>query len=278
VTPITALQSPDDSDIKVNVYTYTKDLCVNQFTEAGFPDDRGLVTESKEINFDETPCFSLNESTATYDRICEDYFGEQPLSFRTCLKRFVYTRAALTVANANAVCTTTVKNVIVPSIFPEYGSTSTSDIWGYLRYAYIGLRGGIRKRITYYVDMTPSSVDAFVATMDTISGTLPVQTISTSTTPPRQRAIGAITQFSHTNGGLEFECPMMTSNLFVFSFANNLIGSNNSDEMEAAWTKSYTTEMVAKGPITAGTMQECTAAGEDFSFIGYQGAPFFKAA
>ena len=106
VIPFTSLQSPDASDIKINVYVCSPDLQVNGFTNVNLYSSRAAYAESGDVGIDDTPLvIELNKSSATRDGLCEDYFGEQPLSFRSLLKRFTLSRTTS--------CDTAVLKVVV---------------------------------------------------------------------------------------------------------------------------------------------------------------------
>ena len=78
VVPFTSLQSPDASDVQINVYVCSPDLQVNGFTNSNLFSSRAAYAESGDIGIDDTPLvISLNKSSATSDGLCEDYFGEQ---------------------------------------------------------------------------------------------------------------------------------------------------------------------------------------------------------
>jgi len=91
IVPFTELTSPNNGDVEVNVYARCDNLMLQQPDSAFLPLRRKFTTESEALNGD-VSCVTLNKSTANTDNISLHHFGEQVLSFRTLLKRYVTTQ------------------------------------------------------------------------------------------------------------------------------------------------------------------------------------------
>lgn len=278
VVPLTTLQSPDDSDISINVFVSSDDMNYNMFSEMHIPGNRELITESEVINTHEVTCYELNDSSASAQHISEEHFGEQPVSFRALCKRYAKTSDQAFGANAS-----TMK--VIQSRFNTYslpaplysGTTPNLTLYGYLRYAYVGIRGGMRKRLHHWVDSQSSNVTQCKVTLDNpLLAVIPGTAILT--TPQAAVLSGTVSFLLTASGGIEAEIPFYSNNLFAFSFADDLIGANSANDMIDEWSKSYTVSLDAGGATDAGFVIEESATAEDFSFLRYQGAPFFRIA
>lgn len=281
VVPFTSVQSPDDSDVTVNVYVSCPDLQVNTLNSEIYPSSR-ITTESRVVEHDVAhSSMPLNDSTATTQGISERHFGEQPLSFRSVLKRYVtfHTLTVTQIDNSHATYSFAMPSI--PAIQPQVGSSSISYFFllSYLRYAYLGLKGGIRYRVTLH-GRTPASWDDTVRAtlMYPVSGTITPAGSSSATVSVGTSTVNGTALFHrHTNFGVEFEVPYYSSNRFLFSFANNLIGTNNTGEMCEVWSKwwsLYWTSYTARTDINAVAKFDMATA-EDFTMFRFQGAPYY---
>lgn len=280
VTPLTTLQSPDDSDISINVFVSSSDMQFNFLHQNKLPTERGIITESRDVTFSkEVTCLDLNESSAVMDHICEEHFGERPISFRSLLKRYTSTVKRETVANPTASKIIYANVPIMPPIDPSYGdpiSTGNPTLWSYLRYAYVGMRGGVRKRL-HVRGLLEDGISlhhkvnlASVSSSDNI-------VFSTNTDDSILSLLaGSVTFVPHSNGGIEVELPFYSSNLYHYSFAEDGMGpaATGSDELE--WVKRYTYSLESNTASGALVFVEDSASAEDFSFMRFQGAPYFS--
>jgi hypothetical protein len=278
VVPLTTLQSPDDSDISINVYVKSSNIEYNLFCDDNVPTRREIVTESEVISQHAVTCYDLNESTADSTQIAQEHFGERPVSFRSLCKRYVATTsqgAAASVLTEKTILST-FNNIPVPS--PIYGgTTSLVSMIGYLRYAYLGVRGGMRKRIHHFINH--QAVDLAQARVSLDSPAIVViPSTSYNVNPHYSKSIGTVTFVLGSSSGIEVEVPFYSNNLFAFSFADLLIGSNADNDMIVKWSKSYTVAVDSFAANNAGFVVEETASGEDFTFFRFQGAPFFSTA
>jgi hypothetical protein len=274
VVPFTTLQSPDDSDIEINVYVWSDDMQVNTLNAGDMPTQREILSESGEIT--DVTCFELNESSADSSNIALDHFGERPLSYRALLKRYVTRTEASFAADATLRKTFTYTTSIVPLIVPTFGTNGNTypTLLNYLRYAYVGLRGSLRYRImghgqtgeellkTCKISMEPPGV--------TDSG-------SSSISAGSADAIlsGTITLTPHSNPGLECEIPYYSSNLFSWSFNRSPTADSVVGDMEPGWSRLFTTSIAATGATDTFQLALEVATGEDFSLLRFQGSPYY---
>lgn len=290
VVPFTALQAPETAGnaISVNTYVRCENLQVNFTDTSSMPTRRNISTESgyygttqrAPTNSTHTvSCMDLNLSSANSDNICDHYFGEQPLSFRSLLKRYVTTHTE-SVPDREAIGYSkhiSVENVI-PFVSPNINgsfSSDTPDLFSYLRYAYMGLKGGIRKRFRYVANFPiAKQASVKVSLVSPTSSNTPVDGFSSPNAISKLK--GTVSFIPDTNGGIEFEIPYYSINLFSFSFNDNFVGANGADDMEKEWIRLYEVETDLIGNITDGRTMEESAAAEDFSFLRFEGAPFYS--
>lgn len=281
VFPFTQLQSPDGSPVYINVYTSMAELQVQQMESTELPTWRYIVTEgdrgvSSEIDF---TCLEMNTKSIHNDQASILCFGEQPLSFRACLKRYQNRRN--TVTNLGATAYNVINNTveIYPNPLPGYGGaavTSVPIMWDYLRYAYLGMKGGIRKRFRQIVIGQPvsSQYPAFVDLGASIDVTAPDALNAISSTIGNIGVRGSATFIPSTNGGIEVEIPYYNPNLFIFSFSDTLDGVLNSGQMNVFFPRNVTFKSVANTVSTSAWFQEDMAVAEDFTMMRFNGAPY----
>lgn len=277
VTPFTALQTPDDTSVDVNVYISCPDLRVNCMSSTNIPTSRLVFEMATEvITQGVSTKNTLNPTTAGQDYISEFHFGEEPISYRALLKRFVTLNRSNTVAGAPGDRNFSIENAILPPPLPIYGAGSLGfpNLFGYMRYAYIGMRGSLRYRYYY------STFSASVSPMDVAVVTLmPPSSTDSFFIPTRSTGIlptnmeGSAAYIPRTNGGLEFELPFYSNNLFVFSFDANSGASLSTGEMDQTWFRNF--KITIPTDESSGNFVFDIAAGEDFQFLGFQGSPHY---
>lgn len=279
ICPFTQLQAQASEVVSINVYAYCDNLQVNGMTSLNLPSGRAVYTSSGEYGVQSTVDISeidLNESTATTKTICKECFGEQPLSFRSLLKRF-NTRLHYAISNAGQIRMTVTQSVVPPNtmVYTTVSPTYT-DLFSYLRYAFVGLRGSVRYRYNCNVPLNTSTLAQAKFTLyqpltSTTTG------IAYNTLPARATMEGTVMYVPFTNGGLEVELPLYTNNLFLFScYDNNLTYDAAQDFMDNLFFQYFRLDIDSVGTISSGYLEEQIAFGEDFSLIRFQGAPFFS--
>jgi len=281
VVPFTDLQSPLSDDLSINVFVSSDDMQFNMMTEINFPSERLIITEaSVENKHDgEVPCLDLNASSSRVSNVSDYHFGEQPLSFRTCLKRYVETARDDEGSPGNNYAAQWCGRIL-PLPMPLYGESSISyvNLLSYLRYAFLGVKGGLRKRVhfQYTENIGEGSLNNVVVSLATPFASDTPNVVTMLGAPPRIRQRGAMLMVPWTNGGIEFEIPYYSNNLFTFSCTDDGIGTAATDEMEQNWMKLY---YAVHENYLLDTERvhaiECTAAAEDFTFMRFLGAPYY---
>lgn len=280
ICPFTQLQAPDIDVISINIYAYCENLQVNGFTSLNMPAQRGIITSSGEYGVESTvpvTVLDLNESTATTNTICKEHFGEQPLSFRSLLKRFVTIKHfTVTITTQSSIVLT--QPVISDNLMVYGGGTPAYiDLFSYLRYAFVGLRGSYRYRhnINNIVNQGWLCQAKYMLLPPASSASVG---IVFSTSAAKALIEGTVMYTPNTNGGLEAEFPMYTNNLFMLSFYDNtpVIGATE-DVMNNVWFQYYALNIDSAVAVTNARLEVQVAAGEDFSFLRFQGAPPYSA-
>lgn len=280
MAPYTTLQSPDTSSIEIHVYVKSDNIRFQQMTD-DIPNGRALITpeshsEKNPISEDSQGVI-LNPSTASMTNISLYHFGEQPVSFRSLLKRYT-TVGAIQDTSVAAVSHFVVQSDIYPQPYPLYNSTGGfPNLLGYLRYGFLGIKGGYRYRAHMRgADFVYSPGSRTVVNLDRpVTAYVPL-TMNEANVALYTKMIGAEEYLPHTNGGVEFEIPFYSQNLFVFSFADDLFGSYNYGELSNRFTRSFTVSQEIAGGI--GTTVYCHlvgASGEDFNLLRFSGAPYY---
>jgi len=287
IFPFTALQSPDDSDVQVNIYMMSPNLQLNGVSTLGLPTGRAIYTESAVserpavTSCDQAVAVSqmdLNMSAATTSGICEDYFGEQPLSFRTILKRFIGSTAVENFAVAAGNTTFYVHQILPPNLLVYGGSIGSVplDMFSYLRYAYLGIKGGIRVRTRIISPATtPSAYPVWMKYSLRFPSTSFLNTIAfASRFVTMARMQGSATFVPMTNAGVEAELPYYSNNLFQLCFSDTYDDGNDwPDNMEQLWYRNAELAFDSPTADTCALVVE-RAAAEDFSLLRFQGAPY----
>jgi hypothetical protein len=299
VVPITDLISPDNNTIEVNVYVKCPDLKVNGLSQAALPESRStgapalveIVSEANDQLATQDVTFqTVNDSLSSPETIAIEHYGEVPVSFRALLKRYVgstdrYVSLPTTAATAYVVWDVG----IYPFQTLPYGVDApyfTKDLFSYLRYAYLGVRGGYRHRVRTQFAGGLRAYSYFKATLlpeDTSEAVTDPEYIVTGGGTNISRATsqlsGTVSMDRSSNGGMEFEFPFYSRNKFHFAFADDYIGSNpgGAYNMTDRWFRNVSYSFFPS-TITAATSLRCTidvASAEDFTFLRFQGAPHF---
>jgi hypothetical protein len=293
VTPFTALQSPDTSDIQVNVYVRGKSLDFNYPSEDNLPttriyeDPEVLETEgdamtgfSHYVASEEITCEELNDPNATTDHICESYFGERPFSFRSLLKRYGHEGVLSDLVARSAGSLLRADYPIIPPINPSYDGLTTDrpSLFNYMRYAYVGMRGGLRKRYAFNTDGVFRNMAQIRVSMYGLQTTQLTPVVDTDAYGhPTMSLTGTEIFIPGVNGGVEVEFPFYTNNLFYMSF-NQSLTSSGSVVFEDRFLRNCYLLWWSVTATTYTYIVSDLAIGEDFSFLRFQGAPHFTEA
>lgn len=291
IVPMTNLQSPDDSNIPVNVYIRAENMKYNQLVDTLLPTSLVLteslieytdvVTESKLDDLEGVTCHVLNPTGASMDGICELHFGEVPVTFRNLVKRFVTSQVA-TVTGAGILAVMTYTGPIYPVLGPNYNGSITTPVpslLNYLRFAYLAMRGGMKKRLRFVTPGTDAEMVHYKVGLQAPSPTVVIPGLSLSASYPAtgmtSSIIGTVTFVPSTDAGVECEIPFYTNNLFAWSgHTIPFDGTNVAMNSTAMQTYKAQYETACTG-ISA--FVEETAAAEDFSLMRFIAAPPFVA-
>lgn len=275
VFPFTALQGPDTSQVQINVFVSSDDIQFNQFSVNALPKLR-ISTQADTSFTNPVSCFSLGDEGTDGTAKSLLHFGEQPVSFRQYLKRY-NSLFTTTIAGASAVGSFQAIPDVIPAITPQFGgaAVTAANLLGYLRYAFLGHRGTMRKRLRFRgcTFLTCDRVHtAIVAPSTGLSGTA---LTSTGTTPVRTDEDGYGVFVPFLNPGIEIEIPMYTNNLYLPSgTANNTALAAITD---VNLIKSLNYQYFALAELGSAsnnlTLIEETAAGEDYTLMHYLAAP-----
>jgi hypothetical protein len=288
IVPFTELQAPIDKDAFINVYVSGEDMQYNRYSNVGLPTKRQIFTESAEERADPEimyTCLDLNATSGSSIGTSDVCFGEQPMSFRSLLKRYVrYMTANGTVTGSNP-NVLTVKRPIFPGVSPTYetvpSTVSFPTFFQSLLYAYLGIKGGMRRRLragfSSGVDEGQHAIHVKLLTKEATAAA-EAFTGNFSVGPAIINELGAATFIPHTNQGVEVELPYYSPNLFHFAFNAALIGTTDVNEMFVYWMKNYTVEFEHAAVSGNYTFIEEIATAEDFSLMRFNGAPYFTSA
>jgi hypothetical protein len=279
VIPFTELQSPDGSNIEINVYIWSEDMQFNYMTSEFIPTVRP-ATESRSLDVnDDFSQMSLNESSANKQGLCELHFGELPVSFRGLLKRFQgpYASADMTVAlSSNTSMGTVHPNWPPPS--PAFdGIAGTTSLIGYLRYGFLGIRGGGKHRFNYLGPLTTRELESARAYLPIPSSTSLLSIFQNNFDDNyRCSMMGTITMVPNTNGSIEYEIPFYSNNLFGLSFSDDPFPSTNSN-FDPVVLRNGVNRLNHSSTDTGDVHIDYSwAASEDFSLMRFQGGVPFQ--
>lgn len=276
LVPFTQLQSPISDTINVNVYCRSDNMHYNYLNSDHFTNnlpDEGLFLAQSHLIERSYITTELNSSNYSIKNLHTDWFGESPISYRTMLKRFHKT--AEYNVNTNDRCVLLTDEIFRPLTQPPGISRPTYyDLLSYLRYAYLGMRGSLKK--IYRVDTSITGRTELGAFVEATLGDV------TAVATPGLTGIGyEISTLNYTgsalfsqasNAGIEVEVPYFSNNLFLNPNSTNITASAQSDDFLVR-----TVDVLFQLPYSVSannvSVSAFTATGEDFSLMGYIGAP-----
>jgi hypothetical protein len=286
IVPFTELQAPMTKSVFVNVYVSGEDMQFNRYDPLWLPQYRRVFTNSARESVDPEigyTCLELNEAVSNAKGTSDYCFGEQPLSFRALLKRYCNYQTSINATNGVAHNVALSTRPIIPSASPAYSTTAARDsnpiLLRSILYAYLGIKGGMRRKIRWKVigevQNYTDAVKIQLRSAETAAVADPVG-FTAGTVSVRGTGIGHNIYLPHTNAGVEFELPYYSNNLFHFSFNSTGYGSTAGDEMNHDWMKNF--DISIDTTQTTGSMSyfEDIATAEDFNLMRYNGAPFYS--
>jgi hypothetical protein len=277
IVPLTKLQSPNATGVSINVFISCEDLRVQ------YPDDYRLplntVWTEGDVSMKDTTCLDINP-LGTHDRgISLDTFGEEVLSFRSLLKKFWETEKLSVATTTPCILYGFLK--LLPTTYPTPTANAIRaqvSIYGYLKYAFMGLRGGIKKRFrTLCVDYNPT--DTTVVGINTPSSSIPASSLSAGAISARGllNMLGSLFFVPRTNAGIEFEAPYYSNNYFGLSFYSEPFPSVvRNFEPLCLRDVQYNIEVSTTSTSSTRYLTESTAFGEDFTLGYFVAAPNYR--
>lgn len=288
------------ADVEVNVYVSCGDLEVAVPRNTNLPVSRTYTVESSVV----ADSVKFNTDGVFTDDAYLDHFGEKITSFRALLKRFITAEALEAVpAVGNLAGYSRWSFPIYPAVYPQVGTVSDFDglkkdsLFAYLRLAYLGMRGGMRHRVIPQFQADSTGNPLVIRASDYARVTLPSPTSSLIVNSgaafvdvPAATALrqldrfgmvsflsGTVTYHVLSNGGIEFEAPYYSIDLFEFAFSQTqAAGGDDSLGKTPYWSKQVIASIAstANSDVTKIFAVHDVATAEDFTFLRFQGAPF----
>jgi hypothetical protein len=266
VTPFTELQSPDGSDVEINVYVRAEDIIVNRLSDELVPLGP-LVSEADYSNaIKPVTKFKVASEIHSNQEINSLYFGEFPVSFRALLKRFVSTgNLSVTGVVDYNIRQTAFKILPTENITATNSYQNGVNLYIYLKYAFLGVRGGVRKRIVdfAYPDVGNTFNDTVFLMRDSTS-TVAISQLANSL--PLCSIDGSVLFNTDTNSGIEFEVPFYSNNLFLWA-CNDDPWFDAGPFFEQSGLRNYIFSSITASPKDSQRVLEYTATGEDFTLF-----------
>jgi len=277
VVPFTTLQSPDNSDIDINVFISSDNMKYNMLEGKDLPKNRNIRTESGIETSVDASCIELNGKSQDAPYIASQYFGEIVTTFRLPGRRYVETDE-IAIASTAGAGFISAELPMYPRVKYPYGSISTytkeTGLFEYLRFAYLGMRGGIKKRAFFDLTGADRHTDAIKVGLQAAATTVIPSTSFSTTINVISKLRGTVSFMPSSNAGVEFEIPNYMTTLFMFSCANDLVGTSYGGlNYLTLRLYSYLAEIRTSSATAAGTYYEESALGEDFSFYRFLSSP-----
>jgi len=295
--PLTSLMSPDSSSIDVLVYVRAPGTMFNAFgridnnVAAIFP---GLPTEDEKIesqSMDMFPSVSevidINPDSSDISYLNQYYFGEVPTSFRQYLRRFELTGYLTgTFSTGNTVAFATLP--VIPFLWPNVENTSITmnggycTLLNYLRYAFLIMKGGLRKRMRLLTSITSKNSDMCnwkVSLQPYTTYPSSVPTLGSGAAQPQTNVMGCVTFVPSTQAGVEFEIPFYCPSLFVIScnktpwFSDPLFLTDYTGAFSGRVTYNVSIDVGYATSTDGCKLFEETAIGEDFTLSRFLACP-----
>lgn len=279
--PLTEVQSNDGNDLEVNVFVRAKNLEVNQLGSLYMPTSRVMTQSRKEVEDAPVSCVVINPSAFEIKGCTEHYFGERPISFAALMKRYVTTFViGGTLATTDTAVTFTAK--ILPDINPILGNVASNDPVGghllsYLRYAYVAMRGGLKKRLRLVSVPEACQAAQVVVTLSAPTTATVAYGVTDTVTYARHVMEGCVSFCPRTNAGASVGFPFYSTNLFLPS-GNNVPYDSSDTNFDTLMSRNYTAmfECEVHAATVAYAVEEQTATDEDFRLTYFVGGPPFS--
>lgn len=301
IRPFNELVQPTDlATVPINIYVRCDDL------ELAVPNQNSIANNERNVNFTESNVKTLgggkNDSSVTKMILNQvqpsksdmylDHFGEKIESFRSLLRRYTAMGIYSDTMTGSDMNITSVYQGLYPSSYYPYAWNSPNvyadpngfnHLYDYLRYGFMGQRGGYRYRFKLVGDLIVNNQDISWSNLThDITGEVVPSAINTSysglaSSPFYQNTLtGSVNNSIAVNGGQEVEIPYYSLNLFDFSFNSargyDVLGGTTMSE----WQNAVETFFPFFGSTATDVYVKVDSApAEDFTFLRFQGAPCF---
>jgi hypothetical protein len=275
VYPITKLQSLEDLPLQVNVYVYSDDMRFNAPSTLNLRNNMRVVSEFDVLGEsgveDQVTCFDLNPVSQDVTHLNERHFGEAPFSFRSLLKRFHSTSSEYGALLGDWVTRSQLIYPRIQLIPGEIINEKDANLYEHLRSAFLAFKGGMRKRLRILGATGDPQASIHITTEDLsneVSNGL-IEDGSYGRTFPNLN--GTVEFIPTTNGGIEFEIPFYTNNLFAFASSVDPFPAPGDPRVRRTYRWIY------DNPSTLAVISIVeSATAEDFSFMRWMGSPYYS--
>lgn len=284
VVPFTKLQSPDGSPVEVHVYVCSKDLQVVQPRTFGvaryvLPQSYVVTPQSMTCHLDPAPTeMSLNATSANTLDLCSRYFGEQVISLRSLLKRYI----TYHVSNYNATINTNQNLSITIPRTPPITSYSTVyavvslKTFDYISPAYLGMTGSHRWILTTNMRANMGHLAPVKSSLGAITSIDVTSFVLVNGDSANDTSVsGTVIDIPNTNGGIEIEAPLYTNNLFLLACWP--AKEDGGISFETSWSRNvlFTVPSLVLDATQRASVWLDSSIGEDFNLHRYLGAPYY---
>jgi hypothetical protein len=285
-------QSPTGESLFVDVFTASDDIHYNVLISDGLPYDRkmseSLEIKSESLEFksfsqNEVSCLSINHTNTSTSGFLEDFFGEEPRSFRSLMRRWVVGRSIASAFPAAGPTKAKIVTSILPLVAPVFGAVSSItsgedlNLWSYLCYMYMSFKGSICWRVHFNTGtMGPTSHVKIRFTSPNRSTQADGITFIANTTAKSQ-LIGSVSEVPNTQGGVQVRVPWYSSNKFLVPGGFAPFDTGDTMQSSLAIRNLFTeAEFLSPGATTTlvATYEFCL--GEDGTFAGLYPPPPFS--
>lgn len=276
ISPLTKLQSPDGSDIEVNIYVRAENMEFNRATTNFYPKNREIDYQSAEVSNVDESCIPINEPLLNDKGQASHFYGESILSFRSMFKRFTECNRVTFTPAANK--TYTYSSSTYPTNLFRMGHDGSSDTFGvsafnHVRLAFLTMRGSIRKRLCVLSDVNLLNAPIYVTLKEDESSTNDNSTVDDISDGIVDLMNGFAIYIPSTNAGIEFEIPYYSNNLFSWSATQDPFDFNAGEPQDVYILRGFKAHITAPGTPTYFSVRELFATGEDFQMSCFLGAP-----
>lgn len=282
VTPFTEIQSPDGSGISINVFVSGAEVIFNRFTDEFMPVEGNPVSESDDSDI--TRDFStmgINSNLSDIDDISAHYFGEAPLSFRALLKRFTVSTELIALSSVpGSYNSTWLIGPVYPTApvstsfavtVPNTAGETGKALYFYLKHAFLAMRGGMRRRVFFQRGNHSVDDTNVYASLQPDSTSTSAYALGSVVSAGFANMDGTVAYVTKTNGGVEFELPCYTNNLFLWAVNDDPWDASLS-VMDPNGSRGYNVFCNYSGTTDNCKVIEHFATGEDFTFMRWLGS------